>query len=169
MRWMRSRIRLNAARARRISVAPSTLKSSVSRPLPNESTAAASRRIGLTWFRMNTVATANSTNEVPTIHITNMYVVGLNSRSVGTQRSSTPSGICTRVPTREIRRLARQLVAAREFDPHAEIGRGVQHPALVLGAGKLAHGVHDQLGLARHRAGQPPRDGLPIPGVEQPG
>ena len=70
MRWMESRMALKAAAAWRTSDAPDGLKSSTSRPLPNRSIARARRRIGRTWLRMNRLATANSTSDVPTIHST---------------------------------------------------------------------------------------------------
>ncbi len=67
-RVMRSRMRLNSIAARRTSLAPSGLKSWIAWPLPNDSAAAARRRIGRTWLRMKTPAMANRISDVPTIH-----------------------------------------------------------------------------------------------------
>ena len=69
---MRSRIVIKASAAWRISTAPSTLKNGTGRPLPKPSAAAANRRSDFTWLRRKTVATASSTSDEPTIHITKM-------------------------------------------------------------------------------------------------
>ena len=67
-RLIRSFICRNEFAAWRTSVAPSGLKPVTSRPSPNARAATASRRIGRIWLRMNTIATANSTSDEPTIH-----------------------------------------------------------------------------------------------------
>ena len=68
---MRSCIRLKAVAAWRTSVAPSGLIGPMSRPMPNASAAAASRRIARTWLRMNSAAMPNSSSAVPTSQSTN--------------------------------------------------------------------------------------------------
>ena len=80
-------------------MAPSGLKSGASRPLPKSSAAWARRRIGLTWLRMNRVATPNSTIELPTIHMMKMYVVEENSRFSGTSTRISPLGSWTSMIT----------------------------------------------------------------------
>ena len=65
MRRIRARIRLNAVVSVRISAAPDGLRSGGSRPLPKSSTAAASRLIGLTWFRMKMTAMPIIASDVP--------------------------------------------------------------------------------------------------------
>ena len=71
MRCILSRMMLNSDERVRISVAPAGLMSPGSLPLPKSTTAVASRRIGRTWLRMNTLAMTNMTSDVPTIQKTN--------------------------------------------------------------------------------------------------
>ncbi len=99
-RSRRLRIAMKALAAWRTSVAPEGLKFGVSRPLPKFSAAVASRRIGLTWLRMNSVATAKRMSDVPTIQKMKILVVELISRSSLAETLSTPEGNCTSISTR---------------------------------------------------------------------
>ncbi len=70
-RSMRRFISMKAWPAWRTSRAPRG-RNSISRPLPNPSATAASRRIGLIWLRRNRIATPSRTSEEPIIQTRKM-------------------------------------------------------------------------------------------------
>ena len=89
-RSRRERIDRKAAPARRTSSAPAGRKGS-ERPLPKASAASASARIGRTWLRRKTTATAVSRIAARIISTRSWCGFETDSRSRGTVASSTPS------------------------------------------------------------------------------